>query len=111
MGRGRVASKGKVSKGQGPQLSGKLDITPDVETVVLLDKLTQVWGCGTGFAITCILDTWAMQSLEDAMGLQAAVAAVHPEWAGKPLLRLPRDVFLAGCQHQDLANRAAWGVA
>lgn len=106
-----MGKREKPRKGSSPVASGKFDVHPDVSTMLALEALSVVWGGTLGQAVTGVLDTWAQQSLADAMQLQACVAKVHPEWTGKPLLSLPRDVFMAGCHRQDLENLPPEGHA
>lgn len=103
----RKSAKGPVQTPPG----FKFDVHPDVSTMLTLEAIAAVWGGSLGQAVTGVLDTWAEQSLSDAMQLQACVAAVHPEWAGKPLLSLPRHVFMAGIHRQDLENLPVEGRA
>jgi len=86
-------------------------VHPDLGTMVALERLSEVWGVSLGMAVTFVLDTWAEQSVVEALDLQQCVGRVRPEWAGKPLTSLPRDVFLAGCQRQDLENLTPEGHA
>ena len=106
-----MAKRSKVGGAAQLPSAGKFDVHPDVSTMLTLDALAKLWGGSLGHAVTCVLDTCAQHALNDAMQLQACIAEVHPEWAGKPLLSLPRHVFLAGCHRQDLQNLPPEGRA
>lgn len=107
-----MAKRNKLGKTPVQTPAGfKFDVHPDVSTMLALEALSVVWGGSLGQAVTGVLDTWAQQSLTDAIQLQACVAQVHPEYAGKPLLTLPRAVFMAGCHRQDLENLPPEGRA
>lgn len=79
--------------------------------MVALQGLQAVWGCSMGYAVTCVLDSFAERALVEGMELQEFIAQAHPEWAGKPLLTVPRHVFMAGIHAQELAEARAEGQA
>lgn len=106
-----MSKAGRGVKASKLPLSGKFEVHPDIETMVALEGLSVIWGGTLGQAVTGVLDTWAKHALGEAMQLQGLIAQVHPEYAGAPLLSLPRHVFMAGCRAQDLANREAQGQA